>query len=72
MIAEVLSPEQKQKRKQKKLRARNLTRIVADKLIRFNRYGKAFVLENSKYDIKGPVQKEDRDEIEREWQVIKP
>ncbi len=69
-ISEALSPQAK--KTDKKARARNITRIVAGKLMRFNRHGKAFLLENSKYGIKGPPAKEDRPEIEREWNIIKP
>ena len=71
MITETLTP-QKKLTKGRRPRVKNLTRVVGDKLIRFNRYGKAFVKENSKYDIFGPPTKDELPEIELEWQKIKP
>eukprot|EP00794_Sanderia_malayensis_P012771 gene12771-14082_t len=70
MISNTLAPQAALK--EKKQRVRNVTRVVAGKLVRFNRYGKAFVVENMKHDIKGPPGKEDVQEIRQEWDKIKP
>ena len=47
-------------------------RTIGGKLVRFNRHGKAFFVENYKYGIHGPPTKEERLIIEEEWQKIKP
>lgn len=69
-IANVLKLKEEMKPVEKK--ARSQKRTVAGKVVRFNRHGKAFIVENFKYGIFGPPSKEERVLLQEEWDKIKP
>eukprot|EP00795_Rhopilema_esculentum_P005143 gene5143-269_t len=59
------------KLKEKLIIRRNQKRPINGQLIRFNRHGKAFVVENRKYGIYGPPSEVDKVAIAEEWEKIK-
>lgn len=69
-IADLLRLQTEVKKGDRKMR--NQRKIVGGKVIRYNRHGKAFIVENSKHAIYGPPTKEEKVLIEKEWQKIKP
>ena len=50
----------------------NQRSVIAGNLVRFNRQGKSFIVENEKYGIRGPPTKEERSLHQEEWENIKP
>lgn len=60
------------KGKKKVISQRIQRRVIGDKVIRFNRHGKAFIVENYRHGIIGPPTKQERTLYEQEWEKIKP
>jgi len=69
-IADLLKLKIEGKDKDRKIG--NQRRVIASKLVRFNRQGKSFIIENEKYGIRGPPTKEERILLQEEWENIKP
>ena len=70
MVADLLKLPIKDKKKVASQRIQR--RVVGDKVIRFNRHGKAFIVENYRHGIIGPPTKQERSLYQQEWEKIKP